>query len=104
MALVHYTSDGHCISFPLMYYVDSLVMRTQLIRWSEILLQQFCFSLDLYRSYVNGRLHFPFASELYTMFFGSFHSTRPTLVRNLPPRPMNDAHMHMRGKLVSKRV
>ena len=28
MRLAHYTSDGHQISFRLMYYVDSLVMRT----------------------------------------------------------------------------
>ena len=28
ITLAHYTSNGKFISFPLMYYVDSLVMRT----------------------------------------------------------------------------
>lgn len=28
MALEHYMYDGQCISFPLMYYVDSLLTRT----------------------------------------------------------------------------
>ena len=32
MKLGHYTFDGHHISYPLMYYVNSLVMMTQLIR------------------------------------------------------------------------
>ena len=32
MTLTHYTFDGKCISFPLMHYVDSLFMRSQLIR------------------------------------------------------------------------
>ena len=44
--LARYTFDGHHISFPLMYYVYSLAMRTQMIRWSMILSQQFCFALD----------------------------------------------------------
>ena len=39
--LEHFTSDGKCISYSLMYYVDSLVQRSQLIRWSEM----FCASL-----------------------------------------------------------
>lgn len=42
MALQHSTSNGKHISFPLIYYVDSLLMMTWLIRWSTILLQHFC--------------------------------------------------------------
>jgi hypothetical protein len=33
MTLSHFSSDGKCISFPLMYYVDSLLQRPRLIRW-----------------------------------------------------------------------
>ena len=60
--LAYYTFDGKRISCPLMYYVHSLLMRTRLVRRLTILLQQFCFALDRCRSFVNGRLHFPFAS------------------------------------------
>jgi hypothetical protein len=62
MALKHYTSNRKCISFTLMYYIDSLVTRTILVRWLVILLRQFCFALDRCRSSANGRLHFPFSS------------------------------------------
>ena len=34
----HNTSDGQCISFSLLYYVDSLVQQPQLVRWSAIFL------------------------------------------------------------------
>jgi hypothetical protein len=36
MEFPHFTSDGKCISFPLMYYVDSLVQRPQLIKWTKM--------------------------------------------------------------------
>ena len=35
----HNTSDGQCISFPLLYYVDYLVHEPRLFRWSTIFLQ-----------------------------------------------------------------
>ena len=35
--------------------------------------------------------------------FDKFHSTRPTMIRRLPPRLRTDAHMHMWGKLFPKR-
>ena len=70
-----------------------------MVRWSTILLQQF-FVLFCF---VNGRLHFPFASELYNLFFERFHSTRMTLIHDLPPRPREDARMHMWGQLLPKR-
>ena len=44
IALAHSISNGKHISFPLMYYVDSLLMTTRLIRWLMILLQQFYFT------------------------------------------------------------
>ena len=68
MALAHSTYDGQCISFPLMYYVDSLLMMTRLIRWSTILLRQFCFALDCCRVIVDGRVTFPFTLELFIFF------------------------------------
>lgn len=103
MELAHYTYDGKCISLPLMYCVDSLLTRTRLVRWSEILLRQFCFSLDCCRSFINGRLHFPFDSGLYTLFFERFHFTRSTFIHGLPPRPRTITHMHMWGQLFPKR-
>ena len=103
MALAHYISDGKHISFPLMYYIDSLLVRTWVVRWLTILLWQFCFALDHYCSSSNGRLHFPFALELYTLFFKRFESTRLALILNLPLRNRTDAFMHMWGKLFPKR-
>ena len=103
MVMAHYTSDGKHINFSLMYYVDSLVTRTQLVRWLAILLRQFCFALDRCHSSVNGRLHFPFALELYTFFLERFHSTRLTLICGLPPRTRTDPCIHIWGKLFPKR-
>ena len=36
---------------------------------------------------VHGRVTFPFASELFNLFFEFFLSTRPRLLCGLPPRP-----------------
>ena len=102
MVLAHDTYGGWHISLPLTYYVDSLVTSTQLIRWSVILLQWFCFSLDWYHSFVNGRLHFPISSQLYT-FSQRFNYTILTLIHRLPPRPTSDACMHMWHKVFPKR-
>ena len=38
MALAHSTFDGKCISFHFLYYVDSLLTMTWLIRWSAVFL------------------------------------------------------------------
>jgi hypothetical protein len=46
MELAHSNFDGKQISFPLIYYVDGLLVKTHLIRWSTIFLQQLCFALD----------------------------------------------------------
>ena len=73
----HYTSDGKYISFPLLYYVDSLLMKTWLIRWSAIFLWQFCFTLDRCCVVILGRENFPFASNLFTLFFERSQATRP---------------------------
>ena len=54
MTLTHFTSDRQCISFPSMYYVDSLVTRPQLISWLAIFLQQLCFALDCCCSILMG--------------------------------------------------
>ena len=37
------------------------------------------------------------------MVFERFHSTRPTLIHNLPPWPRIDARMHVWGELFPKR-
>ena len=34
----HNTNDGQCISFQLLYYVDSLLQQPRLVRWSAIFL------------------------------------------------------------------
>ena len=60
-----------------------------------------CFALDLCHSFINGRLHFPFALELYTLFFKRFHSTKPTLTRNLSPRPRTYAYAHV-GSIIAQ--
>ena len=65
----HYTSDGKCISCLLLFYVDSLFQAPQLVRWSVIFLQQFCTTLDRCHSQAHWRLTFPFASELFCLFF-----------------------------------
>ena len=84
-----------------MYYVDSLVMRARLIRWSAIFFQ-FCFSLDHFCSFVNGQLHFPFSSSC-ILFFERFQSIRLTLIIGLPSRPRTNAHMNTLGKLFPER-
>jgi hypothetical protein len=40
-SLLHFTSNGKCISFPLMYYIVSLVQMPQLIRRIEFFLDNF---------------------------------------------------------------
>ena len=76
MELEHSTSDGKCISFPLMYYVDSLLMMTELNRWSVILLQQIVL---LYHCHMtdHGSVTFPFASELFTLVFETLQKMEP---------------------------
>jgi hypothetical protein len=36
-----YSSDGKCISFPMLYYVDSLLREPRLIKWVDFFLRQF---------------------------------------------------------------
>jgi hypothetical protein len=59
------------------------------IRWPEIFLRRFCFALDQYHIIFYARLFFPFTSELFTLFFESFHATRLE-VPLFPYRPMID--------------
>jgi hypothetical protein len=51
----------------------------------------------------SGTRFFPFAFELYTLFFERVHATR-LAVPHFPSGPMFDACMHMWGKLIPKRV
>ena len=55
MILVHSTSDGKHISFPLLYYVDPLVHRPRCIKWFPIFLRQICYALDRCRAVINRR-------------------------------------------------
>jgi hypothetical protein len=93
--IAHFTSDGKCISCTLLYYVDSLVQRPRCIRWSAIFLRQFCIALDRCRAMIHGRENFPFASELFCLFFERFPETRPTFFHH-PSRSDDsgvDAHV-----------
>jgi hypothetical protein len=94
--LSHYSSYGKHISFSLFHYVYSLVKMARSIRWSEIFLRQFCFSLDHHRVVLNGMRFFPLLSVLFTLFFERVHATW-LIVPHFSSRPMLDAHMHMWG-------
>ena len=43
--IAHYTSEWKHISFPLLFYVDSLFQRPRIVRWSAIILRQFFYNL-----------------------------------------------------------
>ena len=77
----HNTSDEKHISCSLLYYVDSLVQQPWPVRWSAIFLRQFCTALDRCRAHAQGRVNFPFASELFCLFFERFLEMRPSFVR-----------------------
>jgi len=98
----HNTSDGQCISYSLLYYVDSLLQEPRLVRWSAIFLRQFCTALDRCRSHAQGRVNFPFASKLFCLFFERFPETRPSFLRQ-PHRSITEACMHMWGQMMPKR-
>jgi hypothetical protein len=100
--IAHFTSDGKRISCALLYYVDSLVQRPRCIRWSAIFLWQFCIALDRCHVMIHGRENFPFASELFCLFFERFLETRPTFVCH-PSRLMTQVWMHMWGEMMPKR-
>jgi len=57
--IVHSTNDWNHISFPLLFYVDSLVQRPRCIRWSVIFSRQFCIVLDSCRVMIHGRSNVP---------------------------------------------
>ena len=52
---------------------------------------------------VRGRVTFPFASELFTLFFERFPATIPIFLYDFPPRPRTNACMQMWGQLFPKR-
>jgi hypothetical protein len=60
------------------------------------------FTLDRCHSILNGRRFFPFASDLYTLFFERAHATQPGVPLFLA-RPMFDVCMCMWGKLLPKK-
>lgn len=53
--IAHYTSDGKCNSYPLLFYDDTLVQRPRCIRWFEIFSRQFCIALDRCGAMIHGR-------------------------------------------------
>ena len=59
-------------------------------------------ALDRCRAHAQGRVNFPFASELFCLFFERFPEMRPSFVRQ-PCRSMFEARMHMWGKMMPKR-
>ena len=61
LTILHNTSDGKIISCSLLYYVDYLVKKPRLFKWSVIFLQQFCTTLDRCRAHAQGRVNFPFS-------------------------------------------
>ena len=65
-------------------------------------MRQFCTTLDRCRAHAQGRVNFPFSSELFCLFFERFPETRPTFLRQ-PRRPMFEAHMHMWGQMMPKK-
>ena len=89
----HNTSDEQRISCSLLYYVDSSVQQPRLVRWSTIFLRQFCTTLDRCRAHAQGRVNFPFASELFCLFFERFPVTHQ-IFDYLPPRSMTHVCMY----------
>jgi hypothetical protein len=65
-------------------------------------LWQFCIALDRCRAMIHGRENFPFASELFCLFFERFPETRPTFFCH-PFRSMTQVWMHMWGEMMPKR-
>ena len=61
-----------------------------------------CIALDRCHSQACGRLTFPFASELFCLFFERFPETRITFFRQ-PRRPMIEVQVHMWGEMIPKR-
>ena len=72
------------------------------MRWSAIFLRQFCTTLDRCRAQAQGRVNFPFASELFCLFFERFPEMRPTFFWQ-PRRPMLRVRMQMWGQMMPKR-
>jgi hypothetical protein len=61
-----------------------------------------CFSLDHYHVLFDGRMGFLFALYFFHLFSKRFLSTKLTF-NCVPPRPMNDVHMHMWGYMFPKK-
>ena len=59
ITIAHSTNDWKHISFPLLFYVNSLVQRPRCIRWSVIFSRQFCMVLDRCRVMIHGRSNVP---------------------------------------------
>ena len=66
-------------------------------------LQQFWYALDRCRAQFKGRANFPFALELFCLFFERSLVTR-SLFDLHPPTPMTKAQMHMWGHMLPKRA
>jgi hypothetical protein len=66
MELTHFTYNVKNISLSLMSYVNILVYRNRLIRWSNMFLHHFCFSLGCCESIFYGSLFLQFVSDIFT--------------------------------------
>ena len=63
---------------------------------------QFCTTLDRCHAHAEGRVNFPFDSELFCLFFERFLEARPSFIRR-PHRPNTEARMHMWGQMIPNR-
>ena len=70
--------------------------------WSAIFLRQFCTTLDRCYARAQGRVNFPFASDIFCLFFERFPETSPSFLQQ-PRRPITEARMHMWGQMMPKR-
>ena len=64
------------------------------MRCFVIFLRQFCTTLDRCHAHAQGRVNFPFALDLFCLFFERFPETRPTFVQQ-PRRSMLHVRMQM---------
>ena len=58
--------------------------------------------LDKCRALRHGRVSFPFASEIFCLFFERFPEMRPKFDHR-PPRPITEVRIHMWGEMMPKR-
>jgi hypothetical protein len=65
-------------------------------------LRQVCHALDECRTVLHGMGFFPFAPELFTLFFERIHASQP-VVPHFHARPILDVHMHKWGQLIPKK-